>query len=120
MKIQNRKWFLWAVFCAAGWVNGIFGAGGGMLLVPALKKSGLEQHQAHAASLFAAFSLSVVSVLLYLSQGRFSPEGVVSYLPGGVLGALTGALLMEKIPPAWLRRVFGGFLLFAGGRLLLR
>ena len=98
----------------------MFGAGGGMLLVPALRKSGLEQDQAHAASLFAAFSLAAVSVLLYLSQGRFSPEGVVPYLPGGILGALAGAFLMEKIPPAWLRRVFGGFLLFTGGRMLLR
>ena len=41
------------------------------------------------------------------------------YLPGGLAGALAGALLLRKANPRLLRLLFAGLLLVSGGRLLL-
>ena len=118
--ILCSKWFLWFCFLFAGWINGIFGAGGGMVLPPALRKSRLEQHQAHATSLCVTLILSAISAGMYLAGNRFSLHSVLPYLPGGLLGAVVGAMMLQKIPPVLLRRAFGLFVAFAGGRLLFK
>ena len=47
----------------AGLVNGLFGAGGGMLLLPLLSRmNGLEAHEAFACSVCIILPLSLVSV----------------------------------------------------------
>ena len=118
--VLRSEWFLWACFLFTGWINGIFGAGGGMVLLPALRKSQLEQHQAHATSLCVTLILSMVSAGMYLAGNRLSLHSVLPYLPGGVLGAIAGAMMLQKIPPMLLRRAFGLFVAFAGGRLLFK
>ena len=105
---------------ACGLLNGLFGAGGGMAAVPLLKAGGLPQKKAHATSLAVILPLAAVSAAFYLLDGALSFEEAVPYLPGGFLGACSGALLMKRIPSGVLRRVFGALLLVAGVRLLLR
>ncbi len=39
---------------------------------------------------------------------------------GGIAGSLLGTLIMKKISPKWLKRIFGGFMIYAGARLLCR
>lgn len=103
-----------------GLLNGLFGAGGGMAAVPLLRAGGLEQKKAHATSLAVILPLAVVSAISYLAAGAVSFSQAAPYLPGGFVGACAGALLMNRIPSGLLRRVFGGLLIFAGVRLLLR
>lgn len=103
-----------------GLLNGLFGAGGGIAAVPLLRAGGLEQKKAHATSLAVILPLAVVSAVSYLTTGAVSFSQAVPYLPGGFVGACAGALLMNKIPSGLLRRVFGGLLILAGIRLLLR
>ena len=102
------KWTRAAIIGSlCGLLNGLFGAGGGMAAVPLLRAGGLEQKKAHATS------LAVMAEAVSFSQAA-------PYLPGGFVGACAGALLMNRIPSGMLRRVFGGLLIFAGVRLLLR
>ena len=49
---------------AVGLVNGVFGAGGGMLAVPLLKKSGLDQKQSHANAVAVILPITVISAIL--------------------------------------------------------
>ncbi len=105
---------------AVGLVNGMLGAGGGMLAVPLLRKSGLSQQEAHAGSLAVIFPLSIFSALLYLNAGRVTIADAAVYLPGGLVGAAAGALLLRRIPDRWLRRIFALFMIWAGVRLFLR
>lgn len=119
-RFQSDKILIRAGLFFSGFINGLFGSGGGMTLLPVLKRQGLSQHEAHASSLCVTFALSLVSTGLYLWDGRFSFETVFPYLPGGVLGAILGGLLLNKIPPLLLRRFFGLLVLLAGGRLLFR
>lgn len=117
LSAHTRKTALGGV--AAGFVNGLLGSGGGMLAVPALERAGLDARRAHASSIAVILPLSAMSAALYLSSGRVSLTDALPYLPGGVAGAVLGALLMRRISPVLLHRLFGGFALWAGLRLLL-
>lgn len=103
-----------------GLVNGMLGAGGGMLAVPLLKKVGLEQKKAHANAVAIILPITLVSAALYIFKGYVSISDAIGYIPTGVLGALLGTIIIKKISPLWLKRIFGAFMLWAGVRLLLR
>lgn len=103
-----------------GIINGLLGAGGGMLAIPLLTKSGVNQTQAHATSVAIIFPLSLFSAFLYLNAGRVQLPDVYGYLPWGIGGALIGVWLLPKIPRKLLRKIFALITIFAGIRLLLR
>lgn len=105
---------------AIGFVNGLFGAGGGMLAVPLLRHAGLEQKQAHANAVSVILPITLLSAVLYAVKGYVTVSDALIYIPGGIAGSVTGSLLLKKISPALLKRAFGFFMLYAGVRLLLR
>ena len=105
---------------AVGIVNGLLGAGGGMIAVPLLKKLGLSQKQAHANAVAVILPITVLSAVLYLIRGYVRLSDCLIFIPGGLLGSLIGTYFLKKISPRWLKRIFGGFMVYAGVRLLLR
>lgn len=104
---------------AAGIFNGLFGSGGGTVLVPLLKKSGLPSKNAHAMSVAVILPVSIFSALLYSKEG-FSVLAALPYLPGGLAGAVLGAKLLPHIPQKSLQQVFGLLILFSAVRLWMR
>ena len=105
---------------AAGLLNGLFGAGGGMVVVPMLHKDGLPAEKSHATSIAVTLPLSTVSSMLYLSFGHMDLMSAAQFLPLGLLGAGIGAWLLPKIKTVWLHRVFGGIVLYSAVRLLFQ
>ena len=103
-----------------GTVNGLFGAGGGIVAVPMLRAFGVSDKSAHASSVALILPLSAVSFLLYLSDGRVSLTDGLPYLLPGVAGAIIGTVLLSKIPAKWMHRVFGCLVIFAGVRMMLK
>ena len=103
-----------------GIVNGLLGAGGGIIAVPLLKKLGLERKEAHANAVAVILPITVLSAVLYLLKGYVSLSDSLPYIPGGLAGALVGTYCLKKISPVWLKRIFGAFMIYAGVRLLLR
>lgn len=103
-----------------GAVNGLFGAGGGMIAVPLLKKGGMEVKESHANAVAVILPITVVSGIIYLWKGYVSFSDALPYIPAGVVGAVLGTLALKKISPLWLKRIFGGFMVYAGIRLILR
>lgn len=103
---------------AVGAVNGLFGAGGGIVLVPLLMKSGLERKTAHKNAVAVILPITVVSAIGYLTSGHVELLDAVKYIPGGLIGAILGSLLLNKLPQKWLRRIFGAFMVWAGWRLI--
>lgn len=103
----------------AGTLNGLFGAGGGMVVVPILGRCGLPAEQAHATSIAVILPLSIVSSILYLTIGRISLESALPYLPLGLVGAIIGSKLLTKLKKVWLHRIFGVIVLYSAVRLLL-
>lgn len=120
MQGKKRGWLFYPLAVAIGLLNGLFGAGGGVVAVPVLRGVGLQEDEAHATSISVTFPLAVLSGLLYLRAERFRLSAAWPYLPGALLGALLGAWLLPRVGSVWLRRIFGAVIIFSAGRLLLR
>lgn len=103
---------------AAGILNGLFGAGGGMVIVPALEHSRLEPMRAHATSIAVIVPLCMLSAFFYLQEGSVNLAQALPYMPAGLIGAFAGAKLLPHIPENILRRAFGLFMLYGAYRLL--
>ena len=105
----------------AGAVNGLFGAGGGMLLLPVLEKTtDLEEKERFACAVCIILPLSLVSAGVYLLRGGSFAGESVPYLVGGALGGVIAGLLLKKVSALWLHRLLGIFILWGGIRLLAR
>lgn len=119
-----KHWKTWLSFglfgAAAGVINGLFGAGGGMVLVPLLQRAGrLPDQEAFASSIAIILPLCLVSLLVYGRSGSVPWGPSLPYLAGGLLGGLLGGLIFRRVPPRLLHRVFGAVIVWGGLRLLL-
>lgn len=104
----------------AGLVNGFFGGGGGMVLVPLLTGScGLDQQEAFANSVLIIFPLCALSSVIYLFRGDVDLIAALPYLAGGLLGGFIGGKIFKGISPKLLRKVFAAFILYGGVKALL-
>ena len=103
-----------------GVINSLLGAGGGMITVPLLKKTGFDQKNAQANAIAVILPITLLSSAVYLYNGYVNITDALPYIPGGLLGALIGTKLLNKLSNKWLKRIFGGFMLWAGLRLLMK
>lgn len=104
----------------AGLANGLFGAGGGLFLVPLLSGwAKLPRRRAFAASVGIILPLSVVSAAIYWFRGGLDLSGAWGYLLGGALGGLVSGKVFRRVPVSWLRRGFGLLIVYGGIRAML-
>jgi len=104
-----------------GLLNGIFGAGGGLLAVPLLKKSGLSAKKAHATSISITFPLSLLSaILLFVGGIRTDVWNILLAAAAGLPGAWLGSYLLRQMDPTLLKRIFGGVMILSAVRLFFR
>ena len=105
---------------AAGIVNGFFGAGGGMLLVPLLTLlAGLRDKRVFPTALAVMLPLSLVSVSVYALGGSLPWREALPYLISGSLGGALGGLMFRRVRAELLHTVLGLVILFGGVRLIL-
>lgn len=105
---------------AAGLANGLFGGGGGSLLVPLLTGwCGLEERRAFATSLAIILPLCILSVVIYFIRGGLDLVIALPYLLGGTLGGWLGGKWFKGVKLLWLRRGFGLLLIYGGIRCFL-
>ncbi|MCI9561525.1 MAG: sulfite exporter TauE/SafE family protein [Clostridia bacterium] len=102
-----------------GVVNGLFGGGGGMVVVPLMKNMlGYEEKYAHATAILVIAPVCAASLVTYLVNGYFSAEVILPAAIGSVAGGLVGAELLDKLPEFWVNAVFLAVMLAAGIRML--
>lgn len=103
----------------AGAINGLLGAGGGMVLVPLLDKSGeFEQRQIFPSSVSIILPLCSVSLLVSSLHGQIPWKEALPYLIGSVPGGLLAGVLGKKFSVKWLHRALGAIILWGGIRYL--
>ncbi len=104
------------VACGVGVMGGLFGIGGGVLLVPLLVLLfGFEQHRAQGTSLMALVPpTGLLAFLNYAHAGQVNWKVGLLLVPGVFLGGLAGSRLAQKLTARRMRRVFAA-LLFALG-----
>ena len=119
-KMKNKKLITALFGVSIGFINGLMGAGGGMLAVPLLKKYGLSQKESQQNAIAIILPITVISAVMYLYRDYVNLSNSYCYLPTGFLGAIIATFLINKISNKWLKRIFALFMLYAGVRLLLR
>jgi len=122
MKQILRRWNLGAILAgsSAGIVNGLFGAGGGMVLLPLLSKTTkLRSDEQFASCVCIILPLSMISAAIYFLRGGSFGAAAVPYLLGGALGGIIAGLVLKRLSPTLLHRALGIFILWGGLRLVM-
>lgn len=103
----------------AGSVTGLFGAGGGMVLVPLLTAlTHLKDDQVFPSSIAIILPICVTSLVMTALAGVLEVGAAIPYLIGSALGGLLAGLWGRKIPVTWLHRGLGILILWGGYRYL--
>lgn len=115
-KSMGRDAGIFLVACICGIASGMFGIGGGVLLVPLLGLLfGFSQHRAQGTSLVALIPpTGVLALLAYAREGFVSWKTGLLLIPGVFLGGIAGGRLAEKLQPQRMRQVFAGILFALG------
>lgn len=118
---KKTKFALTIILSAfVGALNGLFGGGGGMLVVPILTiLCNLSEQKAHSSAILTILPLSITSGIIYLIRGDFvfSSGGWVS--AGVILGGIIGTFVMKKLSNNTLAVIFYGVMIFAGISMLV-
>jgi len=83
---------------AVGTINGMLGAGGGMLVVPVYQN--IFQHnskKAHATAIITILPVCVISAIGYICAGVVEIKPLFLVMIGSVIGAIIGTFLLKKI-----------------------
>lgn len=117
---MTKKMFRRLSGAAAGAVNGLFGGGGGMVLLPLLTKwGGVSARGAFATCIAAIYPMCIVSAFFYYLRVRPELTVLLPCVLGGIVGGIAAGLTFEKVPVRVLKLIFGVFLLYGAARYLL-
>ena len=103
----------------AGAVNGLFGAGGGMILVPLLTMlARLPEKTVFPSSVSIILPICQVSLTITFFTGQIAWKLSLPWLLGGAAGGICAGLWGKRIPVMWLHRGLGILILWGGVRYL--
>ena len=103
----------------AGSINGLFGAGGGMVLIPLLTGlTDINDNEIFPASVSIILPICLVSLSFSLCHTPPDWNTAFPYLIGSAAGGVAAGLWGRKIPTLWLHRILGILILWGGIRYL--
>jgi len=109
-----------ALGLAAGFLGGMLGIGGGLVMVPGLVLwLGMEQHRAHGTSVAVIVAAATASVIPFAVRSEVDWASAGWILCGSMIGAYAGATLVARIPPVWLARAFVTMTVVAAVRMAI-
>ena len=116
--------FLLMTGAAAGFCNGFLGAGGGIILLFALKKlnpmKGASAERDNFASVVAAvLPLCVVSAITYSGGGNFPADMFAVLVLPAAAGGVLGAFLTDRLNTSVLKGIFAVILIVAGINMIV-
>lgn len=104
----------------SGVISGLFAAGGGMIVVPALIHIfKLEDAKARATSVIAILPMVVVSGLFYYKKDYIDWNLGIKCAIGGIIGGIIGAKLLKKMSSKTLRILFVIFLAYTSIKMIM-
>lgn len=104
----------------AGCINGLFGGGGGMVVVPIFSVIlGLSAKKAHATAVATILPMSLISAIIYIVNGCANLDVTLAVGGGVIVGGIIGALVLKKINSFLLSVIFYAIMIAAGVKMLL-
>ena len=113
-KIKGKNLLRVLLGGAVGGANSFFGGGGGMIAVPLLQKTGMQEKEAHATAILLIFPISFLSFILYLVKGAYDFSVLIPTSIGVSIGGFLGAKLLCKMSIRAVRLCFALLQLVAG------
>ena len=117
--MSSRLVRLGAIGTAAGAFSGLFGVGGGTVIVPLLVLwLGFEEREATGTSLMAIVVIGAMAAGAHALYGNVDPvKGVLIALPA-VAGVVAGAALQQRIPARAVSGIFAVVLVVSAAALV--
>ncbi len=121
-KIQKPLWAYVLVGVAAGVFAGLFGKGGGLIIVPALIGIFHYDAKSAAATSLAALQLPVglPSVLIYANNGHLNVYYAALIALGILIGVFFGSKMGVKLPSVMFKRMYAFFLLVVAVYMVMK
>lgn len=102
-----------------GFLSGVFGGGGGMIVVPLLVFAlGLQEKDAHATAILTILPISIASSVVYIASGNVDYIQLLYSAIGFVVGGALGAFLLKKMNNVVLRVIFAIIMILAGAKMV--
>lgn len=103
----------------SGFVSGLFAAGGGMIVVPALiHLLKIEDAKARATSVFVILPMVVASGIFYYNSNYIDWDIAIKCAIGGIFGGYLGSKLLKKLPTKVLQIAFTCFLIYVSTKMI--
>ncbi len=109
--IENKaykKKIFYLVGALAGFINGLLGSSGGVILVTSLVLLlKIDDYKAHATAISVILPLTIISSFVYISAGISSINTSIFVALGSIIGAYIGSKNLSKLPKEFIRIIFG-------------
>ena len=123
-KLYKSKYFLICAGVLCGFINGLLGAGGGIIAVFALRLALGDElsdsRDVFANALCVTLPISAVSCFSYALRGNLKINGIGLYVVPAILGGLLGGVLLGKLRASTLRKLFSALVVISGILLIVR
>lgn len=127
MNVEKHKMavpaLLFACGISAGFLNGLLGCGGGIVIVALLnlltKKTKFDERDVFAASVASVLPMSAVSAVMYIRSAEVNVTSVADYVLPALAGGVMGAFLLDKLDTFWVKKIFSILMAWAGVSLVL-
>jgi uncharacterized membrane protein YfcA len=112
----NSALILLTIGSAAGILSGLFGIGGGIIIIPALIYIlGFSQHRAIGTSLAVLLPpVGIAAFIEYYRHNNVDLPAALIIAAAAIVGGWVGALLANRLSGASLRLAFGIFVMIMG------
>ena len=103
----------------AGIICGLFGTGGGMILVPTfVYMLKIEPKRARATSICCMLVMVITSSIFYYKGNYINWQSGLLCAIGGIVGGFLGAKLLKKVPDYILKIIFICFLIYVSYNMI--
>lgn len=125
MKFIKKYWFTLLIGALSGTINGLLGAGGGIIITYYLSKN-LSDEQKSENGVFAnavatMLPVSAISLAFYLLKGYIKlDEKLISLLPAAIVGGIAGAFLLTKLKLKTVKIIFAILVTISGFMMIIK
>ena len=118
---MNTVIILLAVGIAAGFLSGLIGIGGGIVIVPVLVYYlNMNQKQAQGTTLFMfMLPIGILGVFNYYKQGQVDIKSALIMCATFVIGSYFGSKTALSIDTKLVKQIFGAFIILIGLKMLM-
>lgn len=105
---------------SSGIISGLFGAGGGLILVPIfVHYLKLNEKEARATTIFCVLPMVIISGIIYSSNNLIDWNLAIKCAIGGIVGSIIGTKLLKNLSNKILKITFIIFLIYVSIKYLM-